>query len=153
MQVVLWFCGFVAAGCWLLDGSDFNTHIHTHTQRADLLVTVMTATVAFCSSIHTAAIPAVAKDLHCSIIISTLGVSTFLLGFAVGPLIYAPLSEIYGRNPIYRITFLLFVLFNLGCALSPNIAALLVFRFFCGFFGSPTGKSSPPPPPPLDKRV
>ncbi|UNI18424.1 hypothetical protein JDV02_004694 [Purpureocillium takamizusanense] len=107
-----------------------------------IIVTLMTAIVAFCSSIHTAAITAIANDLNCSITVSTLGVSTFLLGFASGPLIYAPLSEVYGRNPIYRITFLLFVLFNLGCALSPNIAALLVFRFLCGFFGSPTVTNS-----------
>lgn len=99
----------------------------------------MTATIAFCSSIHTAAISSIADDLNCSQTVSTLGVSTFLLGFGSGPLIFAPLSEIYGRNPIYRITLLLFVLFNLGCALSPNIEALLIFRFLCGFFGSPTG--------------
>jgi len=99
----------------------------------------MTATIAFCSSIHTAAISNIAEDLGCSRTIATLGVSTFLLGFASGPLIFAPLSEVYGRNPVYRTTLALFVLFNLGCALSPNIAALLVFRFLCGFFGSPTG--------------
>ncbi|GJN82735.1 hypothetical protein PLIIFM63780_006280 [Purpureocillium lilacinum] len=102
----------------------------------------MTAIVAFCSSIHTAAITAVANDLDCSITVSTLGVSTFLIGFASGPLLFAPLSEMYGRNPIYRITFLLFAVFNLGCALSPNIASLLVFRFLCGFFGSPTVTNS-----------
>lgn len=104
----------------------------------------MTAIVAFCSSIHTAAITAVANDLDCSTTVSTLGVSTFLIGFASGPLLFAPLSEMYGRNPIYRITFLLFAVFNLGCALSPNIASLLVFRFLCGFFGSPTGESTGP---------
>lgn len=105
-----------------------------------LTVVFMTATIAFCSSIHTAAIPAIAKDLSCSSTVATLGVTTFLLGFGTGPLIFAPLSEIYGRNPVYRSTLLLFVLFNIGCALSPNTAALLVFRFLCGFFGSPTGK-------------
>lgn len=102
----------------------------------------MTATIAFCSSIHTAAISSIAEDLNCSRTVATLGVSTFLLGFASGPLIFAPLSEVYGRNPVYRTTLALFVLFNLGCALSPNIAALLVFRFLCGFFGSPTVTNS-----------
>ncbi|QPG96612.1 hypothetical protein C2857_004732 [Epichloe festucae Fl1] len=104
-----------------------------------IIVVFMTATIAFCSSIHTAAISSIAEHLNCSRTVATLGVSTFLLGFASGPLIFAPLSEVYGRNPVYRTTLALFVLFNLGCALSPNIAALLVFRFLCGFFGSPTG--------------
>ncbi|KAI1066916.1 hypothetical protein LB507_011349 [Fusarium sp. FIESC RH6] len=107
-----------------------------------IIVVFMTATIAFCSSIHTAAIPAIAQDLNCSSTVATLGVTTFLLGFGTGPLIFAPLSEIYGRNPVYRSTLLLFVLFNIGCALSPNIAALLVFRFLCGFFGSPTVTNS-----------
>ncbi|KAK8021495.1 MFS multidrug transporter [Apiospora arundinis] len=107
-----------------------------------IIVVFMTATIAFCSSIHTAAISSIAEDLNCSRTVATLGVSTFLLGFASGPLIFAPLSEVYGRNPVYRTTLALFVLFNLGCALSPNIAALLVFRFLCGFFGSPTVTNS-----------
>lgn len=32
----------------------------------------------------------------------------------------------------------LFVAFQIGCALAPNIASLNIFRFFAGFFGSPT---------------
>ncbi|KAK9414596.1 hypothetical protein SUNI508_11034 [Seiridium unicorne] len=94
-----------------------------------LMVIRMTATIAFCSSIHTAATTSVAEDFNYSRTVSTLGVSTFLFGFASGPLISAPLSELYGHNPIYRITLFLFVAFSLGCALAPTIAALLVFRF------------------------
>ncbi|KAI0121341.1 major facilitator superfamily domain-containing protein [Xylariales sp. AK1849] len=107
-----------------------------------IIVTIMTATIAFCSSIHTAAIKNVQESFDCSLTVSTLGVTTFLLGFGSGPLIFTPLSEVFGRNPVYRVTLFLFVLFNLGCALSPNIAALLVFRFLCGFFGSPTVTNS-----------
>ncbi|KAI0520888.1 major facilitator superfamily domain-containing protein [Xylaria bambusicola] len=107
-----------------------------------ILVTVMTAVIAFCSSIHTAAISSVQETFSSSRTVSTLGVTTFLLGFGSGPLLFAPLSEVYGRNLVYRATLLLFVLFNLGCALSPNIEALLIFRFLCGFFGSPTVTNS-----------
>ncbi|RYP47622.1 hypothetical protein DL768_006351 [Monosporascus sp. mg162] len=102
-------------------------------------LTIMTALIAFCSSIHTAAVGSVAEYFGCTRTLSTLGVSTFLLGFGSGPLVFAPLSEIYGRNPIYRTTLFLFLAFNLGCAFAPSIEAFLVFRFFCGYFGSPTG--------------
>lgn len=105
-----------------------------------IVLVAMPATIGFCSSIHTAAVPDVAQDLECSRTVATLGVSTFLLGFGTGPLIFGPLSEVWGRNPIYRSVLLLFVLFNVACALAPNITALLVFRFLCGFFGSPTGE-------------
>ena len=47
-----------------------------------------------------------------------------------------------GRNSVFRATLGCFVLFQLGCALAPNMAALLVFRFCAGFFGSPTVTNS-----------
>lgn len=100
----------------------------------------MTATITFCSSIHDAAIGGVATTFACSKTVATLGLTTFLLGFATGPLLFAPLSEVWGRILVFRITLFLFFCFNLGCALAPTIEALLVFRFLCGFFGSPVGK-------------
>ena len=109
-----------------------------------IVVVLMTTIITFCSSIHAAAIGGVAKSFGCSKTVSTLGVTTFLIGFATGPLLFAPLSEVWGRSLVFRITFFLFFCFNLGCALAPNIAALLILRFLSGFFGSPTSKYSPP---------
>ncbi len=68
----------------------------------------------------------------------TLGafiVSIFILGYAVGPLFIAPLSELYGRIPIYFVMNMLFVAWTLACAFAPNLGALLVFRFFQGVAG------------------
>lgn len=62
--------------------------------------------------------------------------SLYLLGFIVGPLLFGPLSECVGRRPVLIGTYLAFVLFTLGCALSPTFESLLVFRFFCGVNGS-----------------
>jgi len=107
-----------------------------------IVVVLMTATITFCSSIHTTAIGGVAISFECSETVATLGVSTFLIGFATGPMLFAPLSEVWGRSVVFRITLFLFFCFNLGCALAPNIAALLILRFLCGFFGSPTGTPS-----------
>ncbi|KAF5866875.1 hypothetical protein ETB97_008679 [Aspergillus alliaceus] len=107
-----------------------------------VIVVMMTATIAFCSSIYTAGTTHITEYYGCSRTVATLGVTTFLLGFASGPLIFAPLSEVCGRNQIFRLTLGLFVLFQIGCALAPNIAALIIFRFFSGFFGSPTVTNS-----------
>ena len=63
-------------------------------------------------------------------------VSVYVLGYAAGPLLLAPLSEIYGRVPIYHAGNLGFVAFTIGCALAPSLPALIVFRFLCGTFGS-----------------
>lgn len=66
----------------------------------------------------------------------TAGISLFVLGFALGPLLWAPLSEIYGRQVIFFITFCGFTAFNAGCAGANSIGTLLVLRFFAGSFGS-----------------
>ncbi|WLF76621.1 spermine transporter [Lodderomyces elongisporus] len=68
--------------------------------------------------------------------VSTLTVSLMVLGFCVGPLLWAPLSEQIGRRPVYIISFGLYTIFNIPCALSPNIGGLLVCRFLCGVFAA-----------------
>ncbi|KAF4189668.1 hypothetical protein CNMCM7927_007352 [Aspergillus lentulus] len=93
-------------------------------------------------NIYTAAIPSISHAYGCSSTVATLGITTFLLGFASGPLLFAPLSEVWGRNTIFRLVLGLFVLFQIGCALAPNVASMIVFRFFSGFFGSPTVTNS-----------
>lgn len=63
-------------------------------------------------------------------------VSVYVLGFAAGPMLFAPLSEIYGRLWIYHGCNLGFTVFLMASSLSPNMNALIIFRFFSGFFGS-----------------
>lgn len=99
----------------------------------------MTATIAFCPSIYTSTITYLSSDFHLSRTVATLGVTTFLLGFAAGPLLFAPLSEVWGRRAVFLATMPLFIVGNVACAVAPNIAVLLVFRFVCGIFGSPSG--------------
>lgn len=62
-------------------------------------------------------------------------VSVYLLGFCFGPLVIAPLSELYGRLPLYNICNLFFVVFNIACAKAPNLGGLIAFRFLAGLFG------------------
>ena len=61
----------------------------------------------------------------------------YLLGFAIGPMLLAPLSEYFGRNPVYIITIVLFAIIQIPTALATNIGGLLVLRFIAGFLGSP----------------
>ena len=53
-----------------------------------------------------------------------------------GPVVWAPLSEEYGRKYITIVNFILFTLFTISCALAPNWKAFLVFRLLFGTFGS-----------------
>lgn len=60
----------------------------------------------------------------------------YVLGFALGPLLLAPLSERFGRSPVYFVGWFLLFLWQLPCALAPNIGTLIICRFLAGFCGS-----------------
>ncbi|MCJ1380893.1 hypothetical protein MMC17_004002 [Xylographa soralifera] len=67
-----------------------------------------------------------------SSVVASLTVSIYILGFAVGPLFLASMSETYGRLMIYHLCNAVYIAFTIGCALSTNTAMFLVFRFICG---------------------
>ena len=100
------------------------------------VVSVATLAVTLVSSAYTGGIDKLIAEFHISITVATLGISLFVLGFAIGPLIWAPLSEVYGRHLLFTITYGALTVFNAGSAGSPNIQTLLVLRFFAGAFGS-----------------
>lgn len=70
---------------------------------------------------------------------AALGLAIYVVGYGLGPLLWAPLSEIaaVGRNWIYIPTIFVFVILSIPLALVDNFAGLLVLRFLTGFFGSP----------------
>ncbi|KAF2084204.1 MFS general substrate transporter [Saccharata proteae CBS 121410] len=68
--------------------------------------------------------------------VSVLSISLYILGFAFGPLCWAPISEIWGRRwSILPAVFCLGV-FSIGTAVSRNVASIFITRYFAGLFGS-----------------
>ena len=53
-------------------------------------------------------------------------------GYVCGPLVIAPLSELYGRNIMYNVCNFIFLIFTIACALANNLAALIIFRLLAG---------------------
>ncbi|KAL5365391.1 major facilitator superfamily domain-containing protein [Aspergillus floccosus] len=81
-------------------------------------------------------IRAIEADLNiASSAASTLAITLYVLGIAIGPMFTSPLSEIYGRLPVYHAASIMFVAFVLGNALSQSLAQFLVFRFLSGCAG------------------
>ncbi|KAG4028901.1 hypothetical protein MFRU_018g00130 [Monilinia fructicola] len=77
------------------------------------------------------------KEFHnTSLILSSFTVSIFVLGYVVGPLILAPLSEIYGRRYVLTGGNIIFCVWQIGCALAPSLESLIGFRFLAGLGGS-----------------
>lgn len=64
------------------------------------------------------------------------GITTFCTGFALAPMVLAPFSEINGRYPVFAISGVLFVVFQIVCGLVNNLAGMLVARFLVGIGGS-----------------
>lgn len=67
--------------------------------------------------------------------VAQLAITIYVLGLAVGPMILSPLSEAYGRLPIYHVSNLLFLIFLVGCGVSKTVAQFMVFRFISGCMG------------------
>ena len=91
------------------------------------------------ASIYTASTADVSRIFHVSPIASSAGLSVYVIGYGIGPLLWSPLSEIpaVGRNLPYITTFFAFVILCVPTALVDNFAGLLVLRALLGFFGSP----------------
>lgn len=99
----------------------------------------LTSMGSFCvtcaSSIYTSTYTQMNAEFGCSRIVATLGLSMFVLGIALGPM-WSPLSEFYGRRPIYLAAFAVFTVWIIPCAVAQNIGTVIVSRFFQGLSGS-----------------
>ncbi|KAI0340631.1 MFS general substrate transporter [Trametopsis cervina] len=101
-----------------------------------LQLAIGTWTVSFCSSSYTGGLARMESDLHMSREVAILGVSLYVLGFGLGPLLFAPTSEVYGRRIVFLCTYSIFTLMHLGGALGHNAATILSTRLLAGIFGS-----------------
>ena len=76
------------------------------------------------------------EEFHIGTEVATLTIAIFIAGYCVGPLAWGPLSEEYGRKPIFLLSFVVYTGFQVGCALAPNTAAIIIFRLLSGLFAA-----------------
>jgi DHA1 family bicyclomycin/chloramphenicol resistance-like MFS transporter len=65
-----------------------------------------------------------------------LTVSSYLIGFAVGQVIYGPVSDRHGRRPVLLAAVALYLISTLVCAATPSVTPLIGARFLQGIGGS-----------------
>lgn len=132
--------GIILVDWFYSDDSD-NPHNWSNSKRGfiALIICLYTFVVYTSSAIYTTSTEGVMEAFGVSQLKATLGLSLYVLGYGIGPLIFSPLSEIprIGRSPVYIITMFLFVIISIPTALVNNFAGLMTLRFFQGFFGSP----------------
>ncbi|KAG8742569.1 hypothetical protein FRC12_015334 [Ceratobasidium sp. 428] len=136
-----------------LDESDDPKQRRTAQKWVVVFVLATSSTCVTCaSSVAAMARPGLQKEFGVSLPVAILGISLFVEGLGVGPLLLGPLSEFFGRRHIYWISFVWFVLLNFPVAFSPNIGTssrspeqtfidgatevYLIFRFLTGFSGA-----------------
>lgn len=126
---------------WYTTDDPANPQNWTNTKRAfvSLIICLYTFAVYTGSAIYTSSTEGVIDHFGVSPTDASLPLSLYVLAYGIGPLLFAPLSEIpmIGRSPVYTVTFLIFVILSIPTALATNFAGLLVLRFLQGFFGSP----------------
>lgn len=89
---------------------------------------------AFTSSIFSTATQVVAAQYGVSDEVGLLGLSFYVLGFALGPLFWAPLSELQGRRLPLVISMFGFSIFQIAVASAENLQTILLCRFFGGLW-------------------
>lgn len=115
-----------------------NPMLFSDTRKWVVTITVSFAAlaIAFASTAYSGSVPQVIETFQCSQELAVLGISLFVLGFAIGPLLWAPLSEVYGRQILFSLTYAILTALNAGIIGAKNIQTLLILRFLAGSFGS-----------------
>jgi multidrug resistance protein len=88
------------------------------------------------SSMLAPAIDDIGQDLGQAENIIVLGQTGFVCMLGIGPLFLAPMSETFGRRPVFLLNLTIFTLLQIPTALAPNVATFIAFRTLAGLFGS-----------------
>lgn len=121
-------------------GPDDPLHPQNWPARKKIATAVMLAyttfNATFTSSIYSTANSVISPEFHVSDEVGTLGLSLYVLGFATGPILWAPFSELSGRRMPVVISMLGFTLFQFAVATAKDLQTIMLCRFFGGFFGA-----------------
>ncbi|KAI0838800.1 MFS general substrate transporter [Hypoxylon sp. FL0890] len=100
------------------------------------VTSLMAFSSTFASSVFSTAIKQTASEFNVAQEVMTLGVSLFVLGYCVGPLLWGPLSEVHGRKLPLMLGAFAFCVFQVPVAVARNAQTVLVCRFIGGTFAS-----------------
>ncbi len=92
------------------------------------LLALLTALGPFSVDMYLASLPDIGRSLATSPAAVQLTLSVYLIGYAVGQLLYGPLSDRFGRKPVLLVALTGYCIASVGCAIAPTIETLLVAR-------------------------
>lgn len=107
-------------------------------RRVALLVAANTALAPFAIDAYLPAMAAIAGHIGASIHHTELSLSTFLAGFALGQLVFGPVSDRIGRKPVLLGGLVIFLLASLVITTVDSLGELLSWRFVQALGGGAT---------------
>lgn len=97
-----------------------------------LLACVSTLLTAYTAGSYSPPVALMAAEFHTSSILVNVGITTFCVGFALTPMALAPVSEIFGRWPIFVASGVVLAASQAGCSVTDSLAGMLIGRIFVG---------------------
>ncbi|KAL4897141.1 major facilitator superfamily domain-containing protein [Aspergillus ambiguus] len=128
-----------AAGHGWTETSEDDQYKRFSTPRKLLIV----ATLSFCallapisSTAILAAVPELAKTYQTTPEVINASTALYLASMGAAALFWGPLSQVYGRRPVFISSSILFFAFTIATTLSPNLATYFLFRALTAFQGT-----------------
>jgi DHA1 family bicyclomycin/chloramphenicol resistance-like MFS transporter len=104
---------------------------HPHLPHAPLwLLAMITLSGTLAMHVFVPALPAARRELGASVGAIQLTIGVYIVGLAIGHLVYGPLSDRYGRRRVLMIGLALFSTAGLAAAMAASVELLVVLRFF-----------------------
>ncbi|KAI2640331.1 MFS general substrate transporter [Hypomontagnella submonticulosa] len=122
------------------DGPDDPTNPYNWPQWTKWAVTILTSlggmVTLMASTMMAPALPAISQDLHTDDATTQMTLSIFVLSYAFGPMLLAPMTEVFGRKPIWILSCCFYILWNTVCGFSLTNSVMIASRFFSGLGAS-----------------
>ncbi|KAK5780515.1 polyamine transporter TPO1 PWA37_002499 [Arxiozyma heterogenica] len=122
------------------DGPNDPLHPFNWPMKKKVMICVMLCLNCICitmaSSIFASGVPQICEIYGIIEVVAILGITLFVLGFAASPIIYAPISEIYGRRGVLVISAFGFACFQFAVATAKDLQTIFICRFFGGLIGA-----------------
>lgn len=93
-----------------------------------IMLGMLAATGPLSIDMYLPSLPSIQTDLGASAAETQLSLSAFLIGYALGQLLYGPVSDRFGRKPVLLTGIFMYALTSFLCALSKNIETLIALR-------------------------
>ncbi len=94
-----------------------------------VVLALMTALGPLSTDMYLPSLPDMAVLLDARVTQIQFTLSVFLVGFAIGQILYGPISDRYGRRPLLLASFAVFSLASAACALATSVEPLIAARF------------------------